>query len=204
MENSQDHFNYIPKDILVFMSLNLDIYEVLGLCKTNKIINDKICNNKYFWLKKLAKDFNFIYDDYITDEDPKLAYKLLYKIDNTDYNMHLNVINQPAYQAAKTGSKSLFRLVLKKIQHKFPGNYYTKQELYNRSIRYGLEGSIESQNLVLIKFFVEGMREKVLSSHLKRAIELNNVEITKYLQKHKVADEYDNSLIRVKEILNGL
>lgn len=180
MEHS---LNSIPKDVLIMIALNLDLYELLLLCKTNKTINSKICNNKYFWLKKLLRDFNFRYDDYRSDEDPRLAYNLLYKIENDDYNMHLKIVDQPSYQAAKTGSKSLFLLVLKKIQQKnTKHSFTTKHELYLRNITYGLEGSIESMNLNLIKFFVEDMGEKISKSQLNRAIEINNHEIIEYLK----------------------
>lgn len=53
----KNNMNQLPKDILVFMALNLDLPEILSLCQTNSEFNDRICKNNYFWLNKLDRDY---------------------------------------------------------------------------------------------------------------------------------------------------
>lgn len=46
-----------PKDVLIYMALKMDIYDIFSLCKTSKKINEKICQNSRFWMEKLKKDY---------------------------------------------------------------------------------------------------------------------------------------------------
>ena len=48
-----------PKEILILYALDLDLPELINFCRSNKIINDKVCNNKDFWFQRLYKDFDF-------------------------------------------------------------------------------------------------------------------------------------------------
>jgi hypothetical protein len=41
------------KDILSVITADLNYSQILNLCKTNKEINRKICENDNFWLAKL-------------------------------------------------------------------------------------------------------------------------------------------------------
>jgi len=47
----------INKDILIKLALDLDIPDLISLCRTNKSINNKICNNNNFWRIKLNKEY---------------------------------------------------------------------------------------------------------------------------------------------------
>lgn len=52
----------LPKDILVEISLKLELSDVLNLCFSKKIFNQRISENYIFWSKMLKKDFNINYN----------------------------------------------------------------------------------------------------------------------------------------------
>ena len=54
-------FKELPKDVIVLIALSMDIPEILSLCITSKKFNINVCKNKIFWISKLNKDFNNIY-----------------------------------------------------------------------------------------------------------------------------------------------
>lgn len=47
----------LPKDVLLYMVLDMNIGDILKLCKTKKYFNDTICNNRMFWMNKSIRDF---------------------------------------------------------------------------------------------------------------------------------------------------
>jgi len=62
----------LPKDILIEIALDLDLQSILGYCLSSKYINEKVCENKNFWVNKLYKDFN------IDHRESKLSAKKYY------------------------------------------------------------------------------------------------------------------------------
>jgi len=52
----------LPKDILVEITLKLELSDVLNLCFSKKIFNQRISENYIFWSKMLKKDFNINYN----------------------------------------------------------------------------------------------------------------------------------------------
>ena len=48
----------LPKDLLVKIALELDIFEVIALCKTSDRINRKVCQNPFYWRKLNHKKCN--------------------------------------------------------------------------------------------------------------------------------------------------
>lgn len=47
----------VPKDILVLIALELDLPNLVNLCRSHKEINRKVCQNDAFWIQKLQRDF---------------------------------------------------------------------------------------------------------------------------------------------------
>ena len=62
----------LPKDILIEIALDLDLKSIFGYCLSSKYINEKVCENKIFWINKLYKDFN------IDHRESKLSAKKYY------------------------------------------------------------------------------------------------------------------------------
>jgi hypothetical protein len=48
---------YLPKDVLVLLAMEMSYPEILKFCQTNKNINRAVCKNNYFWRNKLYKDY---------------------------------------------------------------------------------------------------------------------------------------------------
>jgi hypothetical protein len=40
----------------------MNLEDILSLCLTSKDFSNNICDNQYFWIEKLNKDFNVMYD----------------------------------------------------------------------------------------------------------------------------------------------
>lgn len=48
----------LPTDVIVYMALNMDLPEILSLCKTSSKFNKAICLNDNFWRDRLKKDYD--------------------------------------------------------------------------------------------------------------------------------------------------
>ena len=81
----------LNRDALSIIAMDLSPSEVLSLCQTSKILNEKLCQQDSFWLNKLRKDYPF-YQDFGLNASPVEIYKAFYKVDllqkekNTDPN----------------------------------------------------------------------------------------------------------------------
>ena len=67
---------HLHADILIKLALILDLDEVLNLCYTSTKINNKICSNNIFWIKRLEQDYNINY------------YKLFPKLNNNSIEFY--------------------------------------------------------------------------------------------------------------------
>jgi hypothetical protein len=48
----------LSKDELFLIAIDLDMPSLINFCQTSKNVNRKVCENNYFWVHKLKKDFN--------------------------------------------------------------------------------------------------------------------------------------------------
>lgn len=65
----------LSKDTLILLALELNISDVLSLCRTKKMINEKVCENRNFWRQKLEIDFpGRKYDESINPKDIYMIY----------------------------------------------------------------------------------------------------------------------------------
>ena len=70
-----------PKDVLVLLAIDLDLPDILRFCKAYPNVDENICNNKHFWIRKLNKDFNKEKDDFkYLKLSPRKLYELLYSL----------------------------------------------------------------------------------------------------------------------------
>ena len=70
----------MDKQSLILIAMELDLPSLLNFCKSGKFINDSVCKNKYFWINKLKRDYNFVFTN--NSDNPREYYKLLYKAEN--------------------------------------------------------------------------------------------------------------------------
>ena len=47
----------LPRDVLVYMAMMLDLPDILSLCNSNSKFNEKVCNNEQFWYNKIRQDY---------------------------------------------------------------------------------------------------------------------------------------------------
>lgn len=68
----------LPNDILIYMALDMDMVEIISLCKTSTRLNLSICQNSSFWISKLKKDYNISFDEVKSIiADPREFYQVL-------------------------------------------------------------------------------------------------------------------------------
>ena len=75
----------LSKDELVIVAIKLDLPELLAFCSTSKRINNAVCRQDRFWLRKLQRDFPNIYENFkqkISYKNPtyRKVYEDLYKL----------------------------------------------------------------------------------------------------------------------------
>ena len=71
----------LPADILIQTILNLTLSDLNNLCLTSSYFNNKLCNNKVFWVNKLHNNFDLIYSQLETEKSPKKYYQYLYQLE---------------------------------------------------------------------------------------------------------------------------
>jgi len=47
----------LPSDIIMSIALLLDLPEILKLCQVSKRLNEVVCDNEIFWMRKTFKDY---------------------------------------------------------------------------------------------------------------------------------------------------
>lgn len=67
----------LPKDLLSYMIVDLDIDTISRLCRTSSKINKDVCLNSTFWRNKLLKDFPHIDISGVKNKDTINLYKYL-------------------------------------------------------------------------------------------------------------------------------
>ena len=81
--NNQTSNIKVPKDVMHYMALNLDLKTLLSLCLTDKKYN-RICNDDIFWMNKLLHDYpklgsaKYIRENYKKNRTWKQYYEYLY------------------------------------------------------------------------------------------------------------------------------
>lgn len=101
----------LPKDVLSFLALDMDIEYVIRLCQTSSAFNEKICKNSYFWLNKLQKDYN-ITTDINEAKNEYLTIKHLLKTDpNVVLESGINSENLKLVQGAVEAGADLNRKI---------------------------------------------------------------------------------------------
>lgn len=72
----------LPSDVLIYMALELDMVEILNLCKVSDNIDFIICNNERFWMNKVIRDYPKIFSSnkqFLYGKTYKEIYKQLSK-----------------------------------------------------------------------------------------------------------------------------
>ena len=158
--------NQLNKDEIFVIALMLDFTDILSLCRANKRINQFVCQNKHFWIRKLKQDYNVIYLCVSPNKlgNPKLYYQYLQKYrDDPNNGMfcaafggHKDIIklmiekgtksgtrmdwNQGMYYAAKSGHVDIIKLMIEK-----------GADGWNR----GMYGAAKGGHVDIVKFMIE-------------------------------------------------
>ena len=72
------------KDIVIELAIQLDLPDILQFCLTSKKINNYVCSNKDFWIRKMYLDYGIKFAD-INYDDPRKYYENIRKLKTTDF-----------------------------------------------------------------------------------------------------------------------
>ena len=53
-------FSLTPKDAVQGIALNLEYPDIIKLCQSSKKMQHYVCDDKYFWMNKITKDFGYM------------------------------------------------------------------------------------------------------------------------------------------------
>ena len=130
----------LPKDILVEITLKLELSDVLNLCFSKKIFNQRISENYRFWSKMLKKDFNINYN--------KNNSRNIYKEVNVKFKNAIKSLFDDGYPSKlrKHLIKSGYINEFKKEISQYLGPYYEKtiefvlEDIYTITENYFFDG----------------------------------------------------------------
>jgi len=157
LQNEQNLVNQ-PIKILTKIAMNMKYDDIIRLCKSNKNINKKLCDNDYFWAQKYKKDFGRKIPKYRSAKD-------YYKLRST-YNQDLVYIlrktinfNELSFELQKVSYRYLLRSLenlFKKYSAKVDQNFVNYMN--NRNLR--MLGQItpnvlEEEELVGVDYVIE-------------------------------------------------
>lgn len=52
----------LPRDVLIYIALQMDLPEILSLCRTSSRINEIVCENDKFWMNKVMREYPKIFN----------------------------------------------------------------------------------------------------------------------------------------------
>jgi len=130
----------LPKDILIEITLKLELSDVLNLCFSKKIFNQRISENYIFWNKMLKKDFNINYN--------KNNSRNIYKEVNIKFKNAIKSIFDEGYPSKlrKHLIKSGYINEFKKEISQYLGPYYEKT----------IEFVLEDIYIIIENYFFDG------------------------------------------------
>jgi hypothetical protein len=166
--------NELPKDIIIYLALNMDILDVLSICKASKKFNQNICNNKNYWISKLKKDFDIQWNQIYGD--PKklyFDYKKYFMLPHMgmifieavkDKNLNimkvaiLEGVSLPYYRITRNYNEYLLK-ILPSIK-----NHLTEEQKINL-----IQYAVEHGGVNIVKYIVENMQIEVTSDMIQDA-----------------------------------
>jgi hypothetical protein len=78
-----DRLSQLQPEILILISLELDLSDIFILCQSNKTLYNKLYLNKNLWYRKLYHDFGFYYDPKTAKKSPDIYYKFFQEPSDT-------------------------------------------------------------------------------------------------------------------------
>lgn len=189
--------NQLPKDVLVFMALNMDLPEIISLCQTNSTFNKRVCENNYFWLNKLDKDYG------VKSGNAKTVY---YQIKNT-------LINNPR----KIFIDGIYTENLKLIKAAVESGFVPDDESYDyyliaksiefktdETLKYLLHNIINKNNIIILIDRIIRSMEYVINKKLgcliaKRLYGVLFPYTSKIVDNNRYKNFWKTTVIKLKE-----
>lgn len=53
-----ENLGKLPKDVLILLAVDLNLPDIISLCRINQRMNRDVCENPVFWRNKIMKDFS--------------------------------------------------------------------------------------------------------------------------------------------------
>jgi ankyrin repeat protein len=158
----------LPKDVLAYLVLDLDLVDIFNLCKTNKNINKKICKNPDFWRNKIIKynKNNSLIEEAIKYDSVDL-FKLLVKPEN----LNISDIFYYLRYASALGAIDIFEY----LHNKEIDIHQNEDEFLRKASTYG--------KLNMVRYLVEKKNANIKAYNydaLREALLMKRIDIFKY------------------------
>ena len=176
-----NRFDKLSKDTIMYIALTMDLPEILSYCRLSSRFNNTVCENKYFWSRRLKQDYNIDYLD-IGDRYPKIYYQFFATSVNNIGHLSVRAMEQGHIDIAKyLLSRDDRREIDYNLVSIFAGGT-GDMDIINTVLERGgdinrvLIGAIRSKHLDLIDKLIE-MGANDWNGSLKMAILINNKEL---------------------------
>lgn len=192
----------LSKNILIKIGLECTLLDLLNFCTSSSKINNSICNNQVFWMKKLNKDFG-IYKKLSIPKKYKLEkgldYKSYYKYITNRLNDFKDNFDNLLIDSSKKGDLNIVKIVLNKganinakdNQALIWASYNGQTEIVKYLVEsganihaqedYALELASHTGRIKTVKYLVEA-GANIYKRFLKDASENGYLEILEFLK----------------------
>lgn len=200
----------LPDDLINYLSLDMDLQDVLNLCQTSKEFRDRICNNKYYWINRLKKDYEITYDSSFGNakdlymDTKKYLSKMGSPLNNGSY-----FINDVLDDAAAAGNINMIRVALMKGANVNHSEYDELNDSAEYESSYDIPISIlaavYSGQLTALKYLLplldRELNQEQKESLLEGASGTGGIDIVKYLTDEMGIKVTDHAISEAKTLL---
>jgi hypothetical protein len=201
--------NNLNSDIVVLMTNNLDLIDIVSLSQISKKLNKDIIQNNNFWMYRLKKDYNIDY----TSGNPKQIYQRIHKIiphsgkskiiidkvlTNAAGDGDLDLVKAAIYKggelrtlvSAVYGSLEVFKYLLSIRKTPLTQSEASKLLYY----------AVGSYNLDIVKYLVEELGARDRDGQYKRKV----IDEGEYILKELSDDKRSERYLQQKRIIEYL
>ena len=192
-------FDKLSRDEMFSIALMLDLPDILSFCRISKKFNNNVCNNKFFWIRRLKQDYEIIYLEINPDKSVGPFWMQRSKQDGVTIYQKTYEINPDN----KVGPKKYYEFLTTNIPVKQTTLMVDKSDIIAKAVVFGdldifksilgmnpslsrLETALvmaSSNNIDMIKYLVNNFKFNI-NKGLVEAASKGNLEIVKYLSEN--------------------
>ena len=188
----------LPKDVLVYLALELDLVDIASLCRSNRKIDEKICKNHNFWRNKINRDYpnknQYELIEKAIQADSLDLFKFLPKFDN--------IVQEDAIYYMRLASAYGAKDIFKYLERYGVNIHQNEEEFFRHASRYG--------KLNIVRYLVENKGVNINAYHYDALIQSTlqgHLDVVKYIVenlKHKIPIKVKRQILQFKGLSDGM